>query len=101
MTGEQKEKRQIKERQRKRVYREKRKVLKVKLEQYAFKNRQTKGKAIKKLHKVLLNTPAKRVEVIRSFFRSISPKAKVSVTERNIVPYKHFFSRDCRACCQL
>ena len=101
MTEEQKEKRQIKERQRKRVYREKQKVLKVKLEQSAFKNRQTKGKAIKKLHKALPNTPAKRVEVIRSFFNSISPKTKVSVTERNIVPYKHFFSRDCRACCQL
>ena len=73
--------------QRKRLYREKQKVLKVKLGQSAFKNRQTKGKATKKLHKALPNTPTKRVEVIRSLFKSLSPKTKVSVTEHNTVPY--------------
>ena len=64
LTEEQKEERRIKQRERKRLYREKQKVLKVKVGQSAFKNRQTKGKAIKKLHKALPNTPTKRVEVI-------------------------------------
>ena len=87
MTEEQKEERRVKQSERKRLYREKQKVLKAKVGQSAFKNRQTKGKAIKKLHKALPNTPTKRVEVIRSLFRSLSSKTKVSVTEHNIVPY--------------
>ena len=46
-----------------------------------------KEKLFKKLHKALLNIPTKRVEVIRSLFKSFSPKTKVSSTEHNIVPY--------------
>ena len=60
LTEEQKEKRQIKEREGKRLYWEKQK--------------ETKGQAIKKLHKALPTTPTKRVEVIRSLFKSLSPK---------------------------
>ena len=87
MTEEKKQENRIKERETKRLYRKKKKVLRVKIGQLAFKNRQVKGKAIKKLQRALPKTPPKRVEVIKSLFKSLSPKTKGKVTEHNIVPY--------------
>ena len=87
MTEEKKQENRIKERERKMLYREKEKVLRVKLGQLAFKNRQAKGKVVKKLQRAIPKTPIKRVEVIKSLFKSLSPKTKGKVAEHNIVPY--------------
>ena len=46
-----------------------------------------KGKAVKKLQRAFPKTPTKRAEVIKSLFKSISPKTKGNVTEHNIVLY--------------
>lgn len=74
------------------MYRETKKVLKVKLGQPAFKNRQVKGKALKRLSRALPNTRTKRVDVVKTLFKSLSLKSKQKVTVNNIVPMEDFRS---------
>ena len=87
LTEKEKEELRMKERERKRLQRQKKKVLKVKLGQSAFKNRQVKGKAMKKLSRALPNTPTKRVDVIKTLIKSLSPKTKQVVTTSGRIPF--------------
>ena len=57
----------------------KKKVLKVKLG-----HRQVKGKAMKKLARAIPNTPTKRVDVIKTLIKSLSPSTKQKITSNNI-----------------
>ena len=62
----------MKERERKRLQRQKKKVLKVKLGQSAFKNRQVKGKAMKKLSRALVTircSQCKSLDCFQRFFK--------------------------------
>lgn len=74
------------------MYRETKKILKVKLGQPALKNRQVKGKAMKRLSRALPNRRPKRVDVVKILFRSLSLKSKQKVTVNNIVPMGDFRS---------